>query len=147
MKIEINNQSNFKIDSKLVGRVVRIFSRVYKIKNKELSLAFVSDAEIKKLNLKYRGLNKTTDVLSFSPLNNAGRNLPGQLGDDDCFGEIIIDYSQIKRQAGNFKNSAQRELSFMLVHSLLHLLGYNDKTDEDRDKMIKMGEIFIKNYL
>ena len=135
MKIEINNQTNCKINLKSIEKAAAVFSRVYRIdKNKEISLAFVSDAEIKKLNFTYRGLNSATDVLSFA-------------GDGDYLGEIIIDYSQIKRQAGNFKNSAEKELIFILTHGLLHLIGYDDKTDEDREKMIKIGEKFIKNYL
>lgn len=134
MKIEINNQTNYKIDFELVKKVVRVFGRVYKIKNQEISLAFVSDAEIKKLNKTYRGLNQATDILSFS-------------GDGDYLGEIIIDYDQIKRQAGDFNNSAEKELIFILTHGLLHLIGYNDKTENERLKMIKLGEEFIKNYL
>ena len=135
MKIEINNQTNCKIDLRQVEKVVKVFSRVYKIdKNKEISLAFVGDAEIKKLNKSYRGLNKPTDILSFP-------------GEGDFFGEIIIDYDQIKRQAVDFKNSAEKELIFILTHGLLHLIGHDDKTDKKREKMIKIGEQFIKNYL
>lgn len=132
MKIEINNQANYKIDFKLIKKVVEVFAWVYKIKNKELSLAFVNDAEIKKLNFTYRGINKATDVLSFA-------------GDGECLGEIIIDYDQVKRQAGDFKNSAEQELIFILTHGLLHLIGYDDKTDMERKKIIKLGEEFIKN--
>ncbi|MFH1582733.1 MAG: rRNA maturation RNase YbeY [Candidatus Falkowbacteria bacterium] len=134
MKIEINNQVNAKIDLKLIKKVVTVFCRVYKINNKELSLAFVGDVEIKKLNQTYRGYNKITDVLSFE-------------GDDENFGEIIIDYNQIKRQAADFKNSAEQELIFILVHGLLHLIGHDDKTEQGKEKMIKAGEEFIKNYL
>jgi len=134
MKIEINNKADYKINLKLIKKVVAVFSRVYKIKNKEFSLAFVSDAEIKKLNLTYRGLNQATDVLSFP-------------GEGDYFGEIIIDCNQTKRQAGKFKNSAEKELIFILTHGLLHLIGHDDKTDRQRKKMIKIGEKFIKNYL
>ncbi|MBU0722028.1 rRNA maturation RNase YbeY [Patescibacteria group bacterium] len=134
MKVEINNQTNYKINLKLIEKAVKVFGQVYKIKNKEFSLAFVGDAEIKKLNLTYRGLNKATDVLSFS-------------GDGDYLGEIIINYNQVKLQAGDFKNSAEKELIFILVHGLLHLIGYDDKTDKQRKKMIKLGENFIKSYL
>lgn len=162
VKIEINNQANYKIDLKLVRKVVSAFGRAYKIypvksplkrgmkqfnevnNNQEISLAFVSDAEIKKINNTYRGLNQITDVLSFAPLNSAEGNLTGQAGDGDYLGEIIIDYSQIKRQAGNFKTTVRQELIFILVHGLLHLIGYDDKTDGDREKMIKLGEEFIK---
>ncbi len=148
VKIGINNQTDDKIDLKLAENVIKIFARVYKInKNKEISLAFVDDAEMKKLNLTYRGLSKATDVLSFSPLNSAEGDLIGQAGDGDYFGEIIIDYSQIKRQAARFNNSAKKEMIFILVHGLLHLLGYNDETEKDREEMIKIGEKFIKKYL
>ncbi|MDD4271585.1 MAG: rRNA maturation RNase YbeY [Patescibacteria group bacterium] len=135
MKIEINNQANYKIDLKLLEKVIQAFALAYKIgKNKEISLALVDDAEIKKLNFTYRGLSEATDVLSFS-------------GEGDYLGEIIIGYDQIKRQAGKFKNSAEEELIFILVHGLLHLIGYDDKTDGERKKMIKMGEEFVKKYL
>jgi len=147
MKIEINNQTKHKINLKLLKKIIKAFGRAYKITNKEVSLAFVGDAAIKKLNLTYRGLNKTTDVLSFSPLNSAEGNLIGQAGDGDNFGEIIINYKQIKRQAGDFKNSAEKELIFILVHGLLHLAGYDDKTEKERVAMVKKGEKFIKDYL
>jgi len=135
VKIEINNQTKHKIDLRLVEKVVKVFAQAYKInKNKEISLAFVGDTEIKKLNKSYRGLNKATDILSFP-------------GEDNFLGEIIIDYDQIKRQAVSFKNSAKKELIFILVHGLLHLIGYEDETDKEREEMIKLGEKFIKNYL
>jgi probable rRNA maturation factor len=134
MKIAINNQTKHKINLKLLEKIIKAFGRAYKITNKEISLAFIGDVEIKKLNLTYRGLNKTTDVLSFS-------------GDGDDFGEIIINYNQIKRQAADFKNSAEKELIFILVHGLLHLIGYDDKTEKARMAMIKKGEKFIKDYL
>lgn len=145
VKIEINNQANYKIDLKLVRKVVSAFYRVYRInKNQEISLAFVSDAEMKKINNTYRGLNQATDVLSFSPLNNAEGNLTGQAGEGNFLGELVIDYSQIKRQAANFKNSGPEELIFILVHGLLHLIGYDDKTEQGRLEMIRLGEEFIR---
>lgn len=131
MKIEINNRTKNKIDLKLVKLVVEKFARVHKIKPKEISIAFVGDAEIKKLNQAYRGLDQATDILSFA-------------GEDDLWGELVIDYSQIKRQAGEFGKSSREELIFILVHGLLHLLGHNDDTEPDRLKMIKLGEEFIK---
>ena len=131
MKIEINNKANYKIDLKLVKKVVEVFGRAYKIKDQEISLAFVGAAEIKKINNIYRGLNQATDILSFA-------------GEGDFLGELVIDYGQIKRQAGKFKNSAEKELIFILTHGLLHLIGYDDKTEKQRIKMVKMGEEFIK---
>lgn len=132
MKVEINNLAKEKIDLKLVKKVISAFGQVYKIsKNKEISLAFVSDAEIKKLNNIYRGLNQAADILSF-------------VGEGNFLGELVIDYSQIKRQAGSFKTSGRQELIFILTHGLLHLIGYDDKTEKSRLKMIKLGEEFIE---
>ena len=121
-KIEINNRLNYKINLNLVKRTVAEFARFYKVKPKEISIAFVGGSEIKKINQAYRG-------------------------EGDYFGEIIIDYNQIKRQAGEFGNSARQELIFILVHGLLHLLGYDDKTEKERKKMIKLGEEFVKKMI
>lgn len=132
MQIEINNRTKSKIDLKRVKAVAEKFASVYKISpKKELSIAFVGGQEMKKINRIYRGLDKTTDILSFS----------GESGD---FGELLIDYGQIKKQAAEFKVSVQKELIFILVHGLFHLLGYSDETEAKRLKMIKLGEAFMK---
>ena len=133
MKIEINNKAKNKLDLTLIKRTVTEFARVYKIKHKEISIAFVGDAEIKKLNKTYRKKDEPTDILSFQ-------------GEGEILGELVIDYNQIKRQAGQFGNSEKAELIFILVHGLLHLLGHNDENVKDRQKMIKLGEEFIKNF-
>lgn len=133
MKIDINNQADSKIALTSVKRTITEFARVYKVKAKEISIAFVSDAKMKKINQTYRGVNRPTDVLSFE-------------GEGDDFGEIVLDYNQIKRQAGEFNHSAQEELIFILVHGLLHLLGYNDETEKEKAEMIKRGEEFIKKF-
>lgn len=131
MKIEINNQTRNKINLGLAKKAASAFGRKYKLRDKELSLAFIGGAEMKKLNRQYRGRNRPTDILSFK-------------GDGDELGEIVIDYAQIKRQAKEFGNSAERELAFILVHGLLHLMGYDDKTERERKEMIKIGEEFVK---
>ena len=128
--IEINNKTKAKIDTKLIKKIVEFFFVYYKIENKNISVAFVGDTVITRLNSKYRGKNKATDILSF-------------VGDEDDFGEIIIDYAQVKRQAKKYSKSVKEELIFILVHGLLHLIGYEDKIDKEREKMIKMGEEFI----
>jgi len=131
MKIEINNRTKLKIDLGLVKKIASAFGKAHKVGDKEVSLAIVGDAEMKQLNRRYRGQNRPTDVLSFA-------------GDDDFLGELVIDYAQVKRQAGRFGQTAREELVFILTHGLLHLIGYDDKTGKQRQKMVKLAEEFIK---
>ena len=130
--IEINNKTKAKIDIKLIKKITEKFFAYYKLKNKDVSIAFVGDRMMTRLNNKYRGKNKFTDILSFR-------------GEGDDFGEIIIDYAQIKRQAGKFSKSIKDELIFILTHGLLHLLGHEDKTAEGRINIEKAGNKFVKN--
>lgn len=148
MLVEINNKTRSKIDLSLVKRVLANFIKWYYQqprdlignKNKlkrgkkksvmEVSIAFVGDKTIKQLNNRYRGVNRTTDVLAFASDYNSVDSTATQF-----LGEIIIDYQQIKRQARKYGHSVKQELLFILIHGLLHLLGYTDKTEKEKKKM------------
>ncbi|MCK5320823.1 rRNA maturation RNase YbeY [Candidatus Parcubacteria bacterium] len=130
--IEINNKIKAKIDTKLIKKVTEKFFAYYKIKNKDVSIAFVGDRVMTRLNNKYRGKNHPTDILSFQD-------------DGNDLGEIIIDYAQIKRQTGKFSKSVKDELIFILTHGLLHLIGHEDETPKGMLNMEKEGNKFIKN--
>jgi len=132
MNIEINNTTKSKINLALVHKVVEVFLKKYQKTKSEVSIAFVGDAKIKKLNKEYRGFDKVTDILSFD-------------GEDNFLGELVIDYNQIKRQAKKFKHSIKYELIFILIHGLLHLIGYDDETEKRRVEMEKLGEGFMEN--
>ncbi len=90
----------------------------------ELSLAFVTSAEIRKLNQKFRGKNTATDILSFS------------LSPDS--GEIILCMDEVERQAPLFKRTAPNFLKFLFIHGLLHLKGYaHGGTMEKQEKKFR----------
>jgi len=146
-KVEVNNTTKEVVDVKLVKLVAEKFLKHYKKNKFEVSIAFVSDKEIQKLNKIYRGINKPTDVLSFEGDASAGspQYRSGQAA-QVFLGEIIISYSQIKKQAKEFGKTAKQELVFILVHGLLHLLGHTDETEKGRLGMIEEGERFIENY-
>lgn len=131
--IDISNKTRSKIDSVLIKSATETFLNKNKISGKEVSIVFVGDRAIRKLNKTYRGKDKVTDVLSFD-------------GEGYFLGEILIDYAQIKRQAKKFGNKVKDELVFILVHGLLHLIGYEDKSEEGRLEMEKLGESFIENF-
>lgn len=131
-EIGINNKTRSRLNLKVIREITEKFLKINKITNKVLSIAFVGDKEMRRLNNKYRGKIGPTDILSFT-------------GEDDFLGEIIMDYAQIKRQAKVFRNKIDDELYFILIHGLLHLLGYDDKTKKGKKEMEDLGNKFFKS--
>ena len=84
----------------------------------EISIAFVADREMTSLNRKFRGRNKTTDVLTFPS------------GDDTFLGDIVVSIDQAKRQAADEKHSLATEVRYLILHGVLHALGYDHETDK-----------------
>lgn len=109
-------------------------------KNVEISVTIVDDEEIRELNNKFRKIDKKTDVLSF-PLIDDFSNLPE---DETIFlGDIVISIDTAIEQSIEYNHSLQRELTFLTIHSVLHLLGYDHMNDEDEKDMItRQKEIF-----
>ena len=95
----------------------------------EVSLSFMSAEEIQALNRDHRGKDAATDVLSF-PVNNALIMGPGR-----PLGDVVICTDVARQQAEEYGHSFERELAFLLVHGLLHLLGYDHEVPEDEAKM------------
>lgn len=130
MKVEINNKTKKEINLSLILKATKLFLKSYRLNRKEVSIALVGDSVIRKLNRKYLGLDKTTDVLAFG-------------GEKNFLGEIIINYPQIKRQAKQYGNNTEEEMIMVLVHGLLHLEGYDDRTVKTRERMEKLTNKFI----
>lgn len=131
--IEINNRTRSKIDIRLVNTVAELFMNDHGVLDKNLSLAFVGDKTIRNLNKIYRKKDRATDVLSFE-------------GGGDDLGEVIIDYQQIKRQAKKYRNPIKYELLFILVHGMLHLMGYKDDTIKGKEQMEKKAIKFLEKH-
>ena len=103
----------------------------------ELSLLLTDDATVQDLNRTYRGVDKTTDVLSFSQREG---DKPDQW--DNLLGDIIISIEQARRQAEEYGHSMAREVGFLTVHGVLHLLGWDhEAADAERRMMAKTEEI------
>ena len=90
----------------------------------EISVSIVDDEEIHKLNLKYRGVDRSTDVLSF-PLGVDGVYDINQDTGAQMLGDIVISIEHAVKQAKLYGHSFDREIAFLTVHSMLHLLGYD----------------------
>ena len=104
-------------------------------KDAEVSVSFVDNEEIHKLNLEYRGKDKPTDVLSF-PMwedDELGGDIDPALG-AVMLGDIVISTERAMEQAEEYGHSFTREVCFLAVHSTLHLIGYDHETSEADEK-------------
>lgn len=102
----------------------------------EVSVALVDEAEIQELNRQYRGIDAPTDVLSFSQGEGSGLALADFPADMPVpLGDIVISIPRMRVQAVDYGHSEGRELGFLLVHGLLHLLGYDHQTPEETGTM------------
>ncbi|HIS04412.1 MAG TPA: rRNA maturation RNase YbeY [Candidatus Fimenecus stercoravium] len=90
----------------------------------EISVTFVDDEQIKELNKKHRDIDKPTDVLSF-PLGENGKYDVNPETGAKILGDIVISMETAVRQAEEYGHPLQREVAFLTVHSMLHLLGYD----------------------
>ena len=100
-----------------------------KVDNAYFSLILTDDEEVHLLNKTYRNIDRTTDVLSFA-LNDGGE-FPGPV---NVLGDIYISIPKMMEQAIEYGHSEKRELSFLAVHGLLHLLGYDHTLGEKEEK-------------
>lgn len=116
--IEINNLTTSKLDEEFLKRVAKKVLKGENRKEIDLSIAFVGEARMRKLNKKYRGKNKVTDVLSF------GQGL----------NEIVVCLREIKKNAKTYNSTFKKELARVLIHAILHLLGYNHKEMQDKEE-------------
>jgi len=149
--IEIINTTKHKINKQKIITLGEAFLREFKKSEVDISIAVVGDRRIKILNNEYRGHNKTTDVLSF-----AGAEWEGNL-----LGEVIINPQELKRLSKykeileyvglsyppkNLKKTENYLFYFILIHGLLHLVGYDDDVEADRQEMLKLGRNFLSKY-
>lgn len=91
----------------------------------EVSVTFVDNERIKELNSEYRNIDRETDVLSFPT---------GDTGEGVTLGDVVISLEKAKAQAEEYGHSLEREIAFLTVHSVLHLLGYDHETGEEDEK-------------
>ena len=113
-QVEVTGEARYRRDLTTFARkVMHALNRLDDFR--EISIAIVDDATMRNLNRKFRRRNKTTDVLTFP-------------GEDSC--EIVISIDQARKQAAQERHSIATELRYLLLHGILHGLGYDHETDE-----------------
>ncbi|MGD0205772.1 MAG: rRNA maturation RNase YbeY [Dehalococcoidia bacterium] len=106
----------------------------------ELGVVITDDATVHELNRRFLGIDEPTDVLSFGLGGRAGRPFALPPGEVASLGEVIISYPAAVRQAEDQGHSVQAELAHLLVHGILHLLGYDHQGPEDERIMRQKAE-------
>jgi len=103
----------------------------------EVSLVFTDSETVQRLNRDYRGADEPTDVLAFYMLPQKGTDSSFALPPDSVahLGEVIISYPQAAEQAREQEHSLERELALLVIHGILHLLGYDHEEPEEEGKM------------
>jgi len=126
-----------------VMAVLKKTAEIYAIEpNTEVSVVLADDEHIKQLNCQYRGKDCATDVLSFAL--NEGEDPDIIDGPDEILlGDIIISLETAARQAEEYGHSVERELAYLTVHGMLHLLGYDHEIEEDQREMRQEEEYVL----
>jgi metalloprotein, YbeY/UPF0054 family len=121
MKLQIrNNQNKIKIDKRNIRGTVLKILKILDCADKEISLSFVDDENIKQLNKQYLGRDKATNVISFSLQEGEYSDINPQI-----MGDIIVSVETAQRDAIKGNLTVTQELEFLIIHGILHLLGYN----------------------
>ncbi len=112
--------------------------------NAEISITIVTNAEIQKINSKFRNIDKPTDVLSF-PLLDFENTSPLEPSETIILGDIVISIEKALSQSEEYGHSIERELGFLTAHSMLHLLGYDHINPDEEKIMFSKQEEILNN--
>lgn len=137
----ITNEYNYDKDYSYLEDTIKNALKEEKVKNANFSIVFVDEEKIQELNKKYRGIDKVTDVISFAFEDNE-KVIYNNMR---FLGEIYICIPRMKEQAVMYGHSEERELAFLTVHGLLHLLGYDHQTKDEEEVMFGLQEKIL-NY-
>ena len=135
MSLQIqNNQKKIKINRRKIRSAILKILKILECADKEISINFVDDAKIKQLNKQYLGKDKATNVLSFSLREDEYGNINPQV-----LGDIIISVETAQKVAVYGNLTVDQEIDFLIIHGLLHLLGYDHEntTTKETSKMRK----------
>jgi len=113
----------------------------------EVSVTFTDDEGIQRLNRNYRKIDKPTDVLSFPLFDFEGDEDAISEEICDMLGDIVISLERAAAQAEEFGHSFEREVAFLTVHSMLHLLGYDHETSEEDELDMRRRQTAIMEML
>ncbi|MDP2277595.1 MAG: rRNA maturation RNase YbeY [Nitrospirota bacterium] len=156
MKVLIENrQKPTKISQQKIKRDSAALLRLLGLKDAELSILLVDDSRMRGLNYKYRGIDRTTDVLSFPQMSYSVKRKALSVKSYNAInaqrttllGDVVINLQAVKRQAPEHGLSFNEELRWLLVHGVLHLIGYDHERSKYAERKMRTKERELLDYL
>lgn len=155
--IEFTGQEMEKNTLKLLKKIAKYTLKIagQKPRKLELGVDFVHDDEILELNKRMRNINNVTDVLSFPNLTNQfnkkinKKTFPKEVNPENkkvYIGDVVINLNKVEEQAGDYGHSFNRELSYLMVHGIFHLLGYDHEDALDAKLMRAQEEKALAKF-
>ena len=141
-KFNIYNTTEYDLNEEIkhMKKNLKKCLKMEKVKNARFNVILTDNKEIKEINAKYRNINKETDVISFALEDEKEENT---FLNKRILGDIYISVDKAKLQSKEYRHSLIRELSFLSVHGLLHLLGYDHIEKEDEKIMFEKQELIL----
>ncbi|MBN1054528.1 rRNA maturation RNase YbeY [Clostridium botulinum] len=151
-----NRQEKMEVSDEFTNHLEKVIEFALKEEgvniSSEISLLFVDNEEIREINNETRNIDRATDVLSFPMLDYPEKKVFKEVytendfseadfdGDDLVLGDVVLSLERALEQSKEYNHSYEREASYLVVHSVLHLLGYDHIEEEDKVKMRKREE-------
>ncbi len=139
---EVMNNTKYSIDIKKINNFIKYSLNYLNIKNVVFNIVIIDNKEMKIINKKYRDIDLPTDVISFA-FEDAKDNIKLK---KRLLGEIYISYEKVVSQSKENNVTEFQELIFLIIHGILHLLGYNHDTKGREKEMFKLQEEVIIKY-
>lgn len=147
-----NRQDKIEVDSKLEALTEKVVQKALEVEvegDYEVSISFVDNQEIHELNKQYRNKDAATDVLSFPLMEFEDTeedygNEEEYVQEDKLLGDIVISLEKTQEQATDYGHSFERELAFLLVHGVLHLLGMDHEDEQQEKEMLQKQENILQ---
>mgnify|MGYP000546817372 FL=1 len=142
--IGIFNETQEKVENlEILEPLLTYALEVENVDNLEFNVIIINNEEIHKINKEYRGIDRPTDVISFALEDYKDIKYEN---DYRVLGDIYISVDKVREQAKEYGHSEKRELAFLAVHGLLHLLGYDHMEKEDEKVMFSKQELILDGY-
>ncbi len=143
-EVAIYNKTNEEFTyGDIIEKVVNKAFELECVKKASCSIIIVDNSFIHKLNKEYRGIDRETDVISFALEDDKSMIIPNEIR---LLGDIYISLDKAKEQAEAYGHSLERELCFLAVHGIYHLLGYDHESEEEAKIMFKKQEEVLMEY-